>query len=480
MKYRYLILLSVCTMQAMDVEVQSPKLADTIEQLVHQPRSFEKRWGQLPGRALARIVYFLMKDHPIIELYETEEAREAHCAIEQLKERPRKRNQSSISSSGDVRLLCFSPDNRWLLVINDDARVWYSTGSYWYPLGGSISAITAAQFSPNGKLFTGSKDGTVRQWRRHEGQVVYSHTQEVTCMSCSPDNSYLITGSDDATAKVWSIKQGRILYTLQHAGALTSVAWKPHSAVVAMATHNGGVMLLDVVTGNTMYDQSYESPVRSVKWDALGKRLLVVTTDRVMVIEDLKEIFSSKCSPVAAHFDSRGERVIVTSTYNTVTVFQISSKEIATGFISKAFLENGERNARFVGRDDAILHMPDDNQVLVCDAVSNKPLVHVRYERPITTYSLNSACTRLAVASRNQAHLIDVGDIAYYFMHELTLREAVLIIALERCINRSTKEKVRVYLPVHLKNYFDLLRSDVKKVLEKYLDVREKSPCVIL
>jgi len=227
-------------MQAMDVKLS--KLTDTIEQLVHQPTSFAKRWDQLPGRALARIIYFLMKDHPIIERYKAEEAREAHCTIEQLKERPRKRNYSSIISSGDVRLLCFSPDNRWLLVIDDDARVWYSTGSYWYPLRGFISAITAARFSPGGELFTGSRDGSVRQWRRHEGQVLYSHAQKVTCMSCSPDNRYLITGSEDATAKVWDSKQRRILYTLQHVGALTSVAWKPHSAVVAMVTHNGGVM----------------------------------------------------------------------------------------------------------------------------------------------------------------------------------------------------------------------------------------------
>ncbi len=483
-----LILLVVFSMQAMDVElkpwaeIEEPlKFENTIELLVQQPKLFEERWGRLPANARRRIAYFLMKDHPIIELFD--EAWKAKYTTDKGVEVPA--NHFYNLGPGVVSLFCFSPTRPKLLVVNTQgkrqkATVWdYSRFSY-YTLEDYHSPITIAQFSLCGRyIFTGLQDGTVIRWSFNEGMRFNGHTQQVTCMSRSPNKKYLVTGSDDATARIWDIKTGELVYTLEHEDALTAVDWNPQGRVIVTSSRNGVVTLWDVSTGEAARLVAHTSPVHYVEWDTSGKRLLIVTTDEVMVEEGERKVFSLGCSATVAHFDRRGERIIISTSDGKALVYQVYPKLFLKAFPSKC-----QRAAQFVGEQDRIICWPDAKKVGVYSGVSYRPLFLLRplLNYPVEAACLNGAGSRLAVGCKKGRALFsiyDVGDKGYYFMHEITSEQALLLVALGKIIkDLKEEETIELALPDHLQRKFDALRDEVKEMILSYVSKSEKS-CVI-
>jgi WD40 repeat protein len=68
-------------------------------------------------------------------------------------------------------------------------------------------------FSPDGAtIFTGSWDGSVRQWDAQTGalrQVLRGHRGQVTGLAVSPDGAYLLSGAGDA--RLWDLRTGAVV-----------------------------------------------------------------------------------------------------------------------------------------------------------------------------------------------------------------------------------------------------------------------------
>jgi WD40 repeat protein len=140
--------------------------------------------------------------------------------------------------------------------LNDNtARLWKKDGSEIRALAGHENRVSAAAFSPDGRLVTtGSFDGTAKIWSIEEGSPVATlkgHTEPLTDVAFSQDGQSVVTASRDRTARIWRVRDGTGQMVLRgHAGGVSSAAFSPNgSYVVTASSQDRSVRLWDAKSG---------------------------------------------------------------------------------------------------------------------------------------------------------------------------------------------------------------------------------------
>jgi WD40 repeat protein/class 3 adenylate cyclase len=147
--------------------------------------------------------------------------------------------------------LAFSPDGRWLVSSNDkddSLIVWDAdTLERRGELRGHTDVLQDVAFAPDGKVVTGSWDGTAKIWDLESGRelaTLRGHTGAVMGVAVSPDGTLVATGSLDGTAKLWDAATGREKLTLfGHDLVVNTVAFSPESRLLATGSADGTVAL---------------------------------------------------------------------------------------------------------------------------------------------------------------------------------------------------------------------------------------------
>ena len=102
------------------------------------------------------------------------------------------------------------------------------------------------------KIYSASKDGTVRIWSRKEDRDLYSpndpqilkgHSENVTCLSATPNGKVVVSGSSDNNVVIWleddTIKGYKLHQTLEgHSGTVNSVSLDPDGRIIVSASHD--------------------------------------------------------------------------------------------------------------------------------------------------------------------------------------------------------------------------------------------------
>lgn len=121
-------------------------------------------------------------------------------------------------------VLCaaFSPDGKKVITGSEDnsARIWETaTQKLLLRLEGHTAPVASVTFLPDEhhpqatRVLTGSRDNTAKLWDAEHGSgndarakeilTLKRHSQEVTCVSASPNGRFVVTSSRDGTAIVW-------------------------------------------------------------------------------------------------------------------------------------------------------------------------------------------------------------------------------------------------------------------------------------
>ena len=121
------------------------------------------------------------------------------------------------SAGCDALTLAFSPDNRWL-VSGDRIRitVWDMTGvTPPRHLTNHSEQIVCVSFSPDGRLLaSASGDQTIKLWDTKEWREIATlrgHEHEIHSVSFSPDGKSLLSSSKDKTVRVWDVERSNHL-----------------------------------------------------------------------------------------------------------------------------------------------------------------------------------------------------------------------------------------------------------------------------
>jgi WD40 repeat protein len=198
--------------------------------------------------------------HPALIVWDARTGRRLHSLIGHSL-------STSLAYSHAITGLEFSPDSRYLASADHQyVRRWripIAPGPR--TLSGHADAVTGVAFSPDGThLATSGRDKTVRLWDVAGGQVLRTlegHTAEVLCVAFSGDGRHLASAATERTFDardmvrvlekhelgdpgeiiIWDAIGGKALRTLGGgAGAVTCLAFRPHSDELAWASADEG------------------------------------------------------------------------------------------------------------------------------------------------------------------------------------------------------------------------------------------------
>lgn len=109
--------------------------------------------------------------------------------------------------------------------------------------------ITDLQFSRSGRLLAsagGEKDYTVRVWDFATKRVhaeLRGHTNDVLCVSFSPDESVLVTASKDGTVRLWDLEDASCIH-FKPVECVSHAKFSDDGKLVIVGTTNGRVLAL--------------------------------------------------------------------------------------------------------------------------------------------------------------------------------------------------------------------------------------------
>jgi WD40 repeat protein len=189
-----------------------------------------------------------------------------------------------------VKSIAFSPDGHWLAAAGADLAVslWDARHFESAPrrLTGPTDALNAVTFGGSGTVAAAGAERIVFLWDLiEEGDLdrqFAAHDDEITCLKFSPENGRLISGSRDGSVRVWDFitpSQSKVIG--QHDD------W-----VRAITTSRGGLAVLSVSKDGTLRVWSWldatvhrviaahEKGVDSVAVNAVGSAQLVATGGR--------------------------------------------------------------------------------------------------------------------------------------------------------------------------------------------------------
>jgi len=154
--------------------------------------------------------------------------------------------------------LAFSPDGELLasssLSFDFGVRLWNArNGTLITTLDWPGAGARAIAFDRSGRFLAAAGNaGVVCVWKMPERSKAWAsvtHQQDrIHSVAFSPDGNQLATGGDDSVLRIWEAASGLKVAETRLASELFSIAYDPSGRLIAVATEEGEISLLDPKT----------------------------------------------------------------------------------------------------------------------------------------------------------------------------------------------------------------------------------------
>ena len=174
--------------------------------------------------------------------------------------------RASLESPTLVRTLSGRSGWVWALALSGDGRVvsgsfdgtvkvWdLNSGQEERTLSGHGGGVSALAVTGDGRVVSGSFDGTVKVWNLNSGQeqrMLSGHGDRVNAVAMTGDGR-VVSGSFDGTVKVWNLASGQEQRMLSgHGGAVMALAVTGDGRVVT-GSFDGTVTVWDLNSGSCL------------------------------------------------------------------------------------------------------------------------------------------------------------------------------------------------------------------------------------
>lgn len=198
--------------------------------------------------------------------------------------------------------VAFSPTQLTLASSSEDGtiRIWdIHTQQQRHVLTGHKDAVLSLLYTPQGTLWSGSLDGTLKHWtakgicletldRERDG-----HRGGVWAIALSLDGDRLLSGSQDQTLKLWDTASGRLIDTLSgHRSWIRAVAISPDCQTLFSGSADGMLKIWQADDSGKYRCQqthiAHSGPVLSIAIHKGGQQIATSSTDRTIKLWNLK------------------------------------------------------------------------------------------------------------------------------------------------------------------------------------------------
>jgi WD40 repeat protein len=182
---------------------------------------------------------------------------------------------------------------------------------------------------PDGRVVSGSTDGTLRVWDVESGQTLQTlggHSDWVSALAVL-DSRRVVCNSGDKTLQVWDVESGQTLQTLRgHSDWVSDVAVLDSRRVVS-GSHDGTLRIWDVESGQTL--QTLDGPRWIMAVAVLDSRRVVsisaAETLRVWDVESGQTLQTIEHTGINSVAVMDSHRVVSGSGHGTLHVWDVES-----------------------------------------------------------------------------------------------------------------------------------------------------------
>lgn len=243
-----------------------------------------------------------------------------------------KSRYKKILMAAALAVVCASSYILYYHFLRQPSRAVSGSATLFRTYGGHTSGVQAVDFSPTGETFaSGSIDGTVRIWRRDNGQVILDlkHPVGITSLVYSPDGSTLATGCYDGKVRLWRLSDGTVIKTFDgSADTVWSVAFSPDGKTLASGGEDKTIRLWNVAQGDLLKTfTGHVLNIWSVTFSPDGNKLASGSFDKTIKIWDVRTgkpertIDGHTQAVLEVDFSPEGKRLVSCGDDSTVRIW---------------------------------------------------------------------------------------------------------------------------------------------------------------
>jgi serine/threonine protein kinase/putative hemolysin len=196
----------------------------------------------------------------------------------------------------EVRCLCFSPDNRFILSGHwNTLELWdIVTGQCIGTIRERFQDVHSVCFSPDKqRILLGYVRG-VKLWDTTGGCIIHDFKEYgiVYSVCFSPDGQKALSGNNTFTLKLWDTTTGEYLRTFEgHSLAVCSVCFSPDGQRTLSGSADKTIKLWDATTGECLRTfKGHKAQVDSVCFSPDGQRALSGSADKTIKLWDTAKV----------------------------------------------------------------------------------------------------------------------------------------------------------------------------------------------